>query len=868
MKKTLAWILVLALIAAAAVIGTVAYLTDEVAADNVMTIGKVAIELLEYERIDTETKNDDAKVQEFTPNKPLLPAVVDKDFNYSPSADTVVDWEHADKDGNIIKSAYTSPIWDPAKINNEVDKMVFLKNTGDYGAYVRLFFAFEAGKYATLDDFQENVHLNLNDKEDWEWEWTPFLAEIDGEKYFIAKATYQTELEPDEVTDISLSQIALDSLADNEAVEAFGNDYKVLVRGQGIQSAGFTDPDTALDEGFGRDIPFEKLTLVAGIDLKTALHNLNGDDSKPITSKVATVTFGLNETYPNIVKDNVGTFTSVEQDAMVYTYYVPNETDNTKYDVYVLADSAIYTPKDSKGLFSGMSALTTVDTTNMDVSRTENMYTMFYNCTQLTSIDVSKWNTENVTNMGWMFANCSNLTSLDVSKWNTGSVKNFGSLFRLCHKLASLDVSNWDTSSATDMSYLFNECQAINGLDVSGWDVSNVTNMRYVFYDCESLTAVNASNWDVGNVELLGGMFEKCYKLVDLNVSNWDLKKAYEMSVTFRRCESLESLDLSGWKTPAMLWTNGMFELNGKLKTLKLGEGWNTSKTTHLFDMFNGCSSLTTLDMSNWNTSNFIDVHGMFSGCTSLTTLDVSKWNTANVTNMASLFSNCSSLATINVSGWNTDKVKDMSFMFDNCKAVTELKVSGFNTAAVTNMASMFNNCFLVPELAVSGWNTANVTNMSYMFHACVTVTGLDLSNWNTANVTNMENMFSGCRHLNTLDVSGWNTAKVTTMESMFELCDALKALDLSSWNTNAVKRSNKMFADCSNLVTISVGDSWDMSNATSSADMFLNCVKLVGGAGTAYNESNANDNTYAIVDGTDGIDGYLTLKTAESTTP
>ena len=51
MKKTLIFILALALLVAVAIIGTIAYLTDMDTATNVMTVGNVDIELLEYEHL-------------------------------------------------------------------------------------------------------------------------------------------------------------------------------------------------------------------------------------------------------------------------------------------------------------------------------------------------------------------------------------------------------------------------------------------------------------------------------------------------------------------------------------------------------------------------------------------------------------------------------------------------------------------------------------------------------------------------------------------------------------------------------------------------------------------------------------------------
>lgn len=49
-------------------------------------------------------------------------------------------------------------------------------------------------------------------------------------------------------------------------------------------------------------------------------------------------------------------------------------------------------------------------------------------------------------------------------------------------------------------------------------------------------------------------------------------------------------------------------------------------------DMFNGCSSLRSLDVSGLDTGNVTNMQSMFNGCSSLQSLDVSGFNTSNVT--------------------------------------------------------------------------------------------------------------------------------------------------------------------------------------------------------------------------------------------
>ena len=282
MKKVIAWLLVLALTAAISIGATLAYLTDTDEDVNVMTVGNVKIDQLEYERIDDETSDKDAAVQEFRDNKPLNPAITDKEFDYTPG-DTYVDWEQIGKDG------YTSEIWNPENINNELDKMVFVKNKGTYDAYVRTVFAFEAGNYQTLDQFNAKMHLNLNET-DWTWDWLEEPVTIGESTYFVATATYNKILEPGKLTEISLSQIALDSSATNADVEAFGETYNVLVKTQAIQADGFADPETALAEGFGaitvNAVPFDTDQPIQGSDVRTALHYLNADSkTRTVRSK-------------------------------------------------------------------------------------------------------------------------------------------------------------------------------------------------------------------------------------------------------------------------------------------------------------------------------------------------------------------------------------------------------------------------------------------------------------------------------------------------------------------------------------------------------------------------------------------------------
>ena len=68
MKKIIAWLLVLSLTAAISIGATLAYLTDTDEDVIVMTLGKIKIDQLEYDRVDDESKDADATVQELHDN--------------------------------------------------------------------------------------------------------------------------------------------------------------------------------------------------------------------------------------------------------------------------------------------------------------------------------------------------------------------------------------------------------------------------------------------------------------------------------------------------------------------------------------------------------------------------------------------------------------------------------------------------------------------------------------------------------------------------------------------------------------------------------------------------------------------------------
>ena len=172
-------------------------------------------------------------------------------------------------------------------------------------------------------------------------------------------------------------------------------------------------------------------------------------------------------------------------------------------------------------------------------------------------------------------------------------------------------------------------------------------------------------------------------------------------------------------------------------------KGSNTSGVTDMVKMFNFCSGLTSLDVSNFDTSNVTDMFYMFYGCSGLTSLDLSKWDTSKVTRMNQMFSYCDGLTSLDLSGWDTSNVTAMDSMFYNCRSLTSLDLSKWNTSKVTNMSGMFNGCSGLTSLDLSKWDTSKVTTMTNMFNGCSNSLKIRMIGCSTETVGKIQNQLT-----------------------------------------------------------------------------------------------------------------------------
>lgn len=252
--------------------GTLAYLTDTDADVNTMVLGNVKIEQHEYERVVDENGNwvkadekynatfgNDTytpdKLQEFTQNKPLVPAVFQ---------DGTIKWDDRNGSQNAAGTGSYQQPWTEIgapgsnqlfddSVKNVIDKFVFVENTGKTNAYFRTIIAIEAPESVAEKDLI-GVNQNPNSRYDWNQNeaGNQYDADhlkhnmetiegvmINGVRYDVKVAIHTEALPAGQWARPSLLQLYLKPEATNEDVAAFGDTLDVLVLTQAVQADGF-----------------------------------------------------------------------------------------------------------------------------------------------------------------------------------------------------------------------------------------------------------------------------------------------------------------------------------------------------------------------------------------------------------------------------------------------------------------------------------------------------------------------------------------------------------------------------------------------------------------------------------------------------
>ena len=169
-------------------------------------------------------------------------------------------------------------------------------------------------------------------------------------------------------------------------------------------------------------------------------------------------------------------------------------------------------------------------------------------------------------------------------------------------------------------------------------NVSGCTLRGNCFRGCFTLTEVNLTNTTfTGDV---GGMFESALLLTEEGLIGWNTITFNKLTIlrNFFYKTSITSIDISALAQNAQPTAiEAMFQDSTKLTTIIGLDKIDTSRITNMSSVFNGCSSLTSLDLSSWDVSKVTNTANMFKGTSKLNSLTLN-WDLSNAINLSGMF--------------------------------------------------------------------------------------------------------------------------------------------------------------------------------------------------------------------------------------
>lgn len=126
-----------------------------------------------------------------------------------------------------------------------------------------------------------------------------------------------------------------------------------------------------------------------------------------------------------------------------------------------------------------------------------------------------------------------------------------------------------------------------------------------------------------------------------------------------------------------------------------------------------GGDKLKITNIENWGSIN-LDQNSVFEGCTNLTCTapDVPFGFT---TQPSFLFNGCSSITSLDVTRWDTSAMTNIGFMFVDNTNLSDFDPSGWDVSSVTNMNSIFKNCMNL-DFSLANWDLSSATNVKFIF--------------------------------------------------------------------------------------------------------------------------------------------------------
>ena len=381
----------------------------------------------------------------------------------------------------------------------------------------------------------------------------------------------------------------------------------------------------------------------------------------------------------------------------------------------------------------------------------------------------------------------------------------FNGMFYHCTSLTYVNLYNFNFYKAKDVSKLFYNCPILKEIIFPEGDTDNIEDFSDFISFSTEIERVDLSTFTFTKARNIGYMFDGCIKLKEIIFPKKKAENIEFLSDIFSGCKSLISLDLSYFS----------------LKKVR-----NFSYT------FNGCKSLTSIKFpTNEKASDIQQIKYMFAGCNKLTSIDLSGFSFVNLLSLNSMFFDCSQLETLILpQNEMASNIQDFSYMFYGCSKLTEIDLSCIDFVNAKNLQHMFHECRGLKNINFyTSAKAKKIEKIQSMFYYCENLSSVDLSNFSFSQTIELTAMFFYCINLETVILPKDEVStSVVDLSYMFAICFKLKTIDLSGISFTKVENLNYIFSNCINLENIIFPEDIETSyNIQFFSYVFSNCFKL-----------------------------------------
>ena len=325
-------------------------------------------------------------------------------------------------------------------------------------------------------------------------------------------------------------------------------------------------------------------------------------------------------------------------------YTFDSRGDHSVYYSFTPYQTNSYDSKENGGssLFSGIEKLTYAEFSDFNENYPDVRFdSMFKNCTNLKYVDLSK-------------------ISIDYTTYDSyvdgegNSSEYFDSISHMFYGCTSLTSLNFPILkfNIKDMSYSFAYCSSLKSLNLifgSCYGISEGKSMSNAFRNCSSLETIGLVSFNA--FEDYSSIFMGCVSLKEITFYSIISEITKYMNNIFTDCHSLIKMNYEFFSSKM---TNPLFSQNDYDYNNEYDDDDDDDDDD--YDDTRYCLQ----------SSNLIDISEMFSGCSSLTSIDLSGLVTNNISNYESLFYDCNSLSYIDISSFTHNDLNDSNLSIFN----------------------------------------------------------------------------------------------------------------------------------------------------------------------------------------------------------